>query len=789
MLDYELDDDDIHVGPSDHVPWLQDRKWCYIRMEGTTFGDVPLNAELKLEVWDSPNSAGVITDAIRCLKLGLDRGLAGHARRAVELLHEEPADPDPRRHRVQPRRGVHPGRRQRDAGRHRSRRRSATLRKLAGSPGSRAKAAAARRRTRSARVRLEAPHRRPARGSRLVEKLAVVGWRAAHGWLVAACRPGARPVRSLGHGAQLSYLLVADQAALVERELRPRPGPAAGASRGAPPGPRAPTGTYGRYLVELMRLPRLPRRRAAPGCSSPHALDEIEPIWRGLEGGLILSRRPRRQQRGRRGGVASTRAGRSRGRRRLVVSRAVRAARAAARGRGASRSSRGATCARCTRVLRRARDAGAARRLGLPARRHPVRLFDAWTTLPAGPATLAAKTGREILPVAIRRQPGRPLPRRPSTSRSTWRRPTRPTSSGRRRRSPTRSRDRRRGARAVVQLQADVARDRGRKRPSLRATGRRCSARRPSHRRRRPRRPRRPRGRRDGDGRRDRPEACRRHARASALRGSRRRGRLVARLPAARGVRSCRLADLGGDVWYRAQPGARGPGAAEPAPRRCLARCRAASGSEPARARRDRPARPRAARPGRVPPPRPLLPRGGPAPPAMTRSSCDERLLIETPGGSSRTPSPGRAADLRRASTSGRSSCRPCISPFAPAATPRSRWRRSTTRSSSAGSSGRGARSASGSSAFARRGASSSRRSDRGEPVGLVGDRDLTGGGHAGRRCSARRRRCRSGRRCSRSSSGSPVYVAAVRRAGRGRYRGELDARSRSPPRARAASG
>src|SRR6266542_3806795 len=75
MLDYDLDPDNVHVGPSDHVPWLEDRKWCYIRMEGTTFGDVPLNAELKLEVWDSPNSAGVITDAIRCLKLGLDRGL------------------------------------------------------------------------------------------------------------------------------------------------------------------------------------------------------------------------------------------------------------------------------------------------------------------------------------------------------------------------------------------------------------------------------------------------------------------------------------------------------------------------------------------------------------------------------------------------------------------------------------------------------------------------------------------------------------------------------------------
>jgi myo-inositol-1-phosphate synthase len=77
MLDYELEAGDVHVGPSDHVPWLKDLKWCHIRMEGTTFGDVPLNLELKLEVWDSPNSAGVITDAIRCLKLGLDRGLSG----------------------------------------------------------------------------------------------------------------------------------------------------------------------------------------------------------------------------------------------------------------------------------------------------------------------------------------------------------------------------------------------------------------------------------------------------------------------------------------------------------------------------------------------------------------------------------------------------------------------------------------------------------------------------------------------------------------------------------------
>jgi myo-inositol-1-phosphate synthase len=69
--------DDVHIGPSDHIPWLLDRKWAYIRMEGRNFGDVPLNLELKLEVWDSPNSAGVIIDAVRCAKIALDRGIGG----------------------------------------------------------------------------------------------------------------------------------------------------------------------------------------------------------------------------------------------------------------------------------------------------------------------------------------------------------------------------------------------------------------------------------------------------------------------------------------------------------------------------------------------------------------------------------------------------------------------------------------------------------------------------------------------------------------------------------------
>ena len=77
QLPYDIGADNVHVGPSDYVPWLTDRKWCHIRMEGRAFGDVPLNLELKLEVWDSPNSAGVIIDAVRCAKLAIDRGIGG----------------------------------------------------------------------------------------------------------------------------------------------------------------------------------------------------------------------------------------------------------------------------------------------------------------------------------------------------------------------------------------------------------------------------------------------------------------------------------------------------------------------------------------------------------------------------------------------------------------------------------------------------------------------------------------------------------------------------------------
>ena len=90
MLPYEIDDKNIHVGPSDYVPWLEDRKWAYIRLEGTAFGDVPLNAELKIEVWDSPNSAGVVIDAVRLTKLAINKGISGTLEGPSSYLMKSP---------------------------------------------------------------------------------------------------------------------------------------------------------------------------------------------------------------------------------------------------------------------------------------------------------------------------------------------------------------------------------------------------------------------------------------------------------------------------------------------------------------------------------------------------------------------------------------------------------------------------------------------------------------------------------------------------------------------------
>ena len=90
VLDYDMGAENVHVGPSDYVPWLTDRKWAYIRMEGTTFGNVPLNLELKLEVWDSPNSAGIVIDAVRLAKLALNNGISGALEAPSAYLMKSP---------------------------------------------------------------------------------------------------------------------------------------------------------------------------------------------------------------------------------------------------------------------------------------------------------------------------------------------------------------------------------------------------------------------------------------------------------------------------------------------------------------------------------------------------------------------------------------------------------------------------------------------------------------------------------------------------------------------------
>jgi myo-inositol-1-phosphate synthase len=90
MLDYDMGAKNVHVGPSDYVPWLTDRKWAYIRLEGSAFGDVPLNVELKLEVWDSPNSAGIVIDAVRLAKLALNNGIAGSLEGPSSYLMKSP---------------------------------------------------------------------------------------------------------------------------------------------------------------------------------------------------------------------------------------------------------------------------------------------------------------------------------------------------------------------------------------------------------------------------------------------------------------------------------------------------------------------------------------------------------------------------------------------------------------------------------------------------------------------------------------------------------------------------
>jgi myo-inositol-1-phosphate synthase len=97
IMDEQLPPDDVYIGPSDYVPWLTDRKWAHIRVEGQAFGDVPLNVEMKLEVWDSPNSAGIVIDAVRCCKLALNHGIGGPLEEPSSYLMKSPPVqvPDP----------------------------------------------------------------------------------------------------------------------------------------------------------------------------------------------------------------------------------------------------------------------------------------------------------------------------------------------------------------------------------------------------------------------------------------------------------------------------------------------------------------------------------------------------------------------------------------------------------------------------------------------------------------------------------------------------------------------
>ena len=92
QLSHDIGKDNVHIGPSDYVPWLDDRKWAYVRLEGRAFGDVPLNLEYKLEVWDSPNSAGIIIDAIRAAKIALDRGIGGPVLSASSYFMKSPPE-------------------------------------------------------------------------------------------------------------------------------------------------------------------------------------------------------------------------------------------------------------------------------------------------------------------------------------------------------------------------------------------------------------------------------------------------------------------------------------------------------------------------------------------------------------------------------------------------------------------------------------------------------------------------------------------------------------------------
>ena len=241
------------------MPWLKDRKYCYIVMEGTTFGDVPLKAELKLEVWDSPNSAGVIIDAIRCLQIGLDRGLKGTLVAPSSYFMKSPplqVHDDVARERVEAfirgednetlvgNRGVQEGR---QGARHRSE-------------------GEGRRHQVTQPRQLEAPHRRlEAPPPRIVEKAAVIGYRSTSA--VLAFVPPALSRAVIGGASQLSLPRLAGEAPVLQHQLRPRAGPAAGRPAGPAAGPA-----------------RLPRVRPLHGGAHAAPRRPHEELAAGIEG-------------------------------------------------------------------------------------------------------------------------------------------------------------------------------------------------------------------------------------------------------------------------------------------------------------------------------------------------------------------------------------------------------------------------------------------------------------------------------------------------------------------------
>ena len=455
MLDYEIADEDIHVGPSDYVPWLKDRKWCHIRIEGTTFGDVPLNAELKLEVWDSPNSAGVIIDAIRCLRIGLDRGLKGTLVAPSSYFMKSPPlqiHDDIAYNRVEA--FIRGEDNETLVGNEVSRKDSKAL------------AGAAHARTRSRRP--------PPRRDR--PRATAGGAASAPPGCFPRGREGGR--RRLQGGGRRPRAHPGRICRAGDRPGLPGQLPAWPAKRrwsnanfghvlGLPPEhPRVRAlalrayREYARYVVELMRLPS----RAARTRRGVEVDGVEELVAAGAKSGrpLIVGRGHVGNNEAVRGRDRAARLPRERRRRRHRLSRAVRAAPdASASAWGVEvipwRNLRG-----LFDVLRRSEILGLLVDWGYRADGIPVQLFDAWTTLPAGPATLAAKTGAVIVPILQERLgDGFRLGRRCAHPRPVHRARGAPARDpGDRRRAPARDRGR---TGAVVQLQADVAA--GRRRP------------------------------------------------------------------------------------------------------------------------------------------------------------------------------------------------------------------------------------------------------------------------------------------------------------------------------------